>query len=51
MKRFKVFPDNGLYQAPFIYVEADSHANAEKEAREKSGLGRFEQWQFIVSEV
>lgn len=50
MKRFIVYPSNGKYQAPAIYLEAIDHADAEKQARQKSGLGRFDNWQFVVSE-
>jgi hypothetical protein len=51
MKQFRVTVTNGSCNAPSLYVSADKIENAEKEAREKSGLGRFNSWAFIPREI
>lgn len=51
MKRFEVKVTNGKYNAPSIYLEAARDVEAEKLAKSKSGLGRFDSWQFIAREI
>jgi len=48
MIKYKVFPTNGAYKAPCIYVEAQNEVEAETKAKEHSGLSRFSEWLFIV---
>lgn len=48
MKTFEVKVTNGLLNAPSIYVDAQKDNEAEERAREKSGLGRFYNWEFIA---
>ena len=55
MPEIKVIPHHriGKYRAPAVYAEVPSgdkdimKKEAEKLAREKSGLGRFTEWNFI----
>lgn len=51
MNPYRMIIRNGLSEAPAMVVFSDTPENAEKEARKLSGLGRFESWQFIASQI
>ena len=48
MNMYKIIPfyKKGLYPAPATYIFASNRNDAISLAREKSGLGRFESWDF-----
>lgn len=43
---YKVVIQNGRMFAPSMIVDAGNEVDAEKKARQLSGLGRFESWNF-----
>ena len=51
MKLFKIHSTNGISAAPTFFVDAVSEENAIQVARSKSGLGRFESWEFSAWEI
>lgn len=46
-KKYKVRITNGAYDAPPIYVQADSDKQAIEEAKKKTRLSSFNNWTFI----
>lgn len=51
MKKFKITISCGAYDAPCLYIEASKNTEAIKEAKSKSGLGRFKNWIFTAKEL
>ena len=57
LRIWRVVPVRNGVQAPYFFVETTevsrqkAEASAEKQAREKSGLGRFESWKFRLEKL
>lgn len=51
MKLFKMSITNGILNAPAMIVEAKDAIEAEIVARHKSGLGKFQSWNFCAIEL
>ena len=51
MKKYKVIVTCGAYDAPSIYVDAANEKDAIQQAKSKSGLSRFDNWQFIALSI
>lgn len=45
--KFKVTPTCGAYSAPALTEISDKEENAIKQAKQRSGLARFDNWEFV----
>jgi hypothetical protein len=50
MKKYIIIITCGAYNAPSLYIEATTAGAAIEQAKEKSGLSKFNNWAFIAKE-
>jgi hypothetical protein len=50
MKHFRVVVTNGRYDAPVLYEDAANEEDAIQQARDRSGLSKYNSWEFMAFE-